>query len=372
VLKEIYIFGFIYIVRRRKWLVRLYKGLVYTFLPVCALYIFRDLRNMDNNGFRSSRSNNSDNNSNSSARSSNTDYVLDFIDSIFYEFAAPWSPAQESEQGEQGEQGEQEEPDKSRKLLQLNADDENAEDKDVDSISPEEISQLTFHNEPIWRCATLLAPAPAPDFFMDRVGEPADYMTRPPRLSKGGASTAGSSTLFIDDDMDSNGKGMHNMKVPQGIPPLPSVTSIAALPSVPSFTLFVPHHQYTASSSSSLSSSASSLSSSSACSVPDVPMLLMQTHFEVVNMPLNDLIKKIECCLKDIAGLSFEHYNFEVDSFVLIVFSLRSVMWCVWVQWNVVYVNGPSHCKLELNIYNGFTRGYIVEANRLNVSLARF
>jgi hypothetical protein len=57
---------------------------------------------------------------------------------------------------------------------------------------------------------------------------------------------------------------------------------------------------------------------------------------------------------------------------VLVVFSLISVMWCVCVQWNVVYVNGPSHCKLELNIYNGFTRGYIVEANRLNVSLARF
>jgi hypothetical protein len=55
---------------------------------------------------------------------------------------------------------------------------------------------------------------------------------------------------------------------------------------------------------------------------------------------------------------------------VLVVFSLISVMWCVCVQWNVVYVNGPSHCKLELNIYNGFTRGYIVEANRLNVSLA--
>jgi hypothetical protein len=270
---------------------------------------------MDNNGFRSSRSNKSDNNSNSSASSSNTDYVLDFIDSIFYEFAAPWSPAQESEQGEQGEQ---EEPDTSSKLLPLNADDENAEDKDVDSISPEEISQLTFHNEPIWRCATLLAPAPAPDFFMDRVGEPAEYMTRPPRLSKGGANTAGSSTLFIEDDLDSHGKGMHNMKVPQGIPPLPSVTSIAALPSVPSFTLFVPHHQYTASSSSSLSSSASSLSSSSACSVPDVPMLLMQTHFEVVNMPLNDLIKKIECCLKDIAGLSFEHYNFEVQTLCLL------------------------------------------------------
>lgn len=37
----------------------------------------------------------------------------------------------------------------------------------------------------------------------------------------------------------------------------------------------------------------------------------------------------------------------------------------MFLQWNLYYVNGSCHCKMQVHIYAGFSNGYVVEGNRL-------
>lgn len=188
--------------------------------------------------------------------------VPDFIDSVFFDISPSASTPMDSAH------------DFDQILTSV-------EETDIDSVTLDEICATTFHNEPIWRCATLLTPAPAPDAFMERVGEPAEYISRP-KLARERAVNA-----MADDLQSSN-----------------------------CYSLFLPK--------SDLYSVASPCPSSSAApkinhlTAPEIPLLLMPTHFEVLNLSLGDLVSKLECFLRDVAGLSFFQGNFEVafDYFV--------------------------------------------------------
>lgn len=163
-------------------------------------------------------------------------------------------------------------------------------DMDFDNISPDEICNSTFHNQPIWRCATLIAPAPAPDAFANYIDEPKEYISRP--------------VLKRDSS--------NQMRTLNECLPLYTMSNDS------------PKCNHT--------------------TAPEIPVLLMPTYFET-SLPLVEVLFTLENFLKQMVGLSFTQNEFE---------------------WNIVYLNGPSHCKLQLHVYTGFTSGHIVEANKLN------
>lgn len=140
-----------------------------------------------------------------------------------------------------------------------------------DEVSPDEICISTFHNEPVWRCATLVAPAPAPDLFA-HIDQPVEYIVQP---------------QVFESKMSDESAGLK---------------------------------------------------------APPLPVLLVPTHFES-NLSFAALVVEVNRLLKSIVGLSFEYNN---------------------IKWECVYAFGPAHCKFELNIYQGFSCGHVVEGNRLS------
>jgi hypothetical protein len=130
---------------------------------------------------------------------------------------------------------------------------------------------FTVHNEPIFKNSVVLAPAPAPYAFTEHIGMPAEYVDRPP-LSK-----------------ELNTSAWRNVEV------------------LPAFS--IPYATAPSSSSGLYSSSSPDFCHFTA---PEIPMLLMPTHVEVLNLPLRDLAMRMDFCLKNIAGVSFVQSNFEV------------------------------------------------------------
>ena len=117
-----------------------------------------------------------------------------------------------------------------------------------DEVSPDEICISTFHNEPVWRCATVVAPAPAPDTFasLDQPQENIPYLSRM-RDSGGVYESRRSSSRSLIEGVEA----------------------------------------------------------------PELPVLLMPTHFEV-KVSLNIIIDRMELVLNSTGGLSFERKNLEV------------------------------------------------------------
>jgi hypothetical protein len=134
---------------------------------------------------------------------------------------------------------------------------------EFDTISPEDILMSNYTNEPVFRCATLLAPAPAPDAFEAHLDEPREYILERPTLKKQASSSYSISDLSA-----------------------PSSSKVA---------------------------SAFGVQSCGGVIVPEIPLLLMPTHFEV-EMDIESITMKITETLSSITGVSYEHKkdNFEV------------------------------------------------------------
>jgi len=122
------------------------------------------------------------------------------------------------------------------------------------SISPEDLAMPTFHSEPVWRSATLIAPAPAPDLFGSHLDQPFETVTRP-RLKRDKSPLNSKDRVLCQ-----------NLPVILSDPYIISANSVDA---------------------------------------PEVPFLLMPTHFSVsTSLPVTE--SKINEFLKETNGVSFE------------------------------------------------------------------
>jgi hypothetical protein len=131
---------------------------------------------------------------------------------------------------------------------------------EFDTISPEDVLITSYQNEPVFRCSTLLAPAPAPEAFEAHLDLPVDSIVERPSLkrhtSKNSYSISEASS-YLDYKVQSCG----------GI------------------------------------------------IVPEIPLLLMPTHFEV-EMDIGSIMIKVNEILNSVAGVSYEtkKETFEVSN----------------------------------------------------------
>lgn len=173
------------------------------------------------------------------------------------------------------------------------------------SLQPEHLA-IDLHREPLYKSATLIAPAPAPDMFASHM-EAVDFpmgcgMDFFPALQK---PTLTKPSLLRDS------KGVQSFRLDC----IPFSCTIASV---------------------------------EATNPPEAPFLLMDSHFET-NLLADDITQKINNMLQESTEVSFEHLPAAFE-------------------WNISYLSGSSHCKLQFHIYEGQTQAFIVEANRLNVS----
>jgi hypothetical protein len=141
---------------------------------------------------------------------------------------------------------------------------------EIDALSADDIMMSNFQNELVFRSATLLAPAPAPESFEAHLGEPREYILEKPALKR--RPTAPSATFHLDSAANYS--------------PDESLTGIQ---------------------------------------VPEIPLLLMPTHFEV-DRSLDQIISGVNEVLSLTAGVSFE-FNFsahEVSEYLLVLWDTTS------------------------------------------------
>jgi hypothetical protein len=154
---------------------------------------------------------------------------------------------------------------------------------EIDQIGEEDLmTAWAFDTEPMYKCATLLTPAPAPEFgFEAHLGEPREYIIEKPFLKRGSS---------------------RNMN--------PSSTAFSC--SFEETAFRVTSHDSTECASSG--SNVNVLQSCGGVSVPDLPLYLMSTHFEV-EADIEVLSLGISEVLNSICGVSYEFNkdNFEVS-----------------------------------------------------------
>ena len=175
-------------------------------------------------------------------------------------------------------------------------------------ISPEDVAMSTFSSEPVWRKATLIAPAPAPDLFGSHLDQPfgCTQLSRP--------------SLKRDQGLPAGGMDFGSLSKP-----MLAKSSLLSLFADP---VIIVEEQ---------------------SEVPELPFLVMPTHFET-DLGLDTICSKIDSMLEETTGASFE---FSKATF----------------EWNIIHLNGSSHCKAQFHIYAGASKKFVVEGNKLSVSL---